>query len=271
MKRRFIDCFMKNARICPRRLLLYVITGAFLCSPNPGMTDQTPLHVVGGGATPKSQHETVRMDSEQVMIRLGQRSYTVDAVFHLFNTGETVTEWVGFPKRRVKLIPRGLTPPDFVRFDTRVDGRHVEVSELRDAHTLASLWEDLVSLRYRLDRLIYLFPGHGPMRNVWMGQRVTFPRRTRTTIRTIYEAEYSYPVWPRGAWYVYGTGRYWKDGIGEATFVIDCTDVGGTGKVDVCFPVAPGPKTISGNVIIFGAKKLKPPPEAQLYIGVYVH
>ncbi|MFH1115946.1 MAG: hypothetical protein V1792_18700 [Pseudomonadota bacterium] len=265
MKRRFIDLFKKNVWICPRRLLLYLITGAFLCFPNPGMTNQTPLHVVGGGAMPKSQHETVRMDSEQVVIRLGRRSYTVDAIFHLFNAGETVTEWVGFPKRRVKLIPQGLTPPDFVRFDTWVDGRHVEVSELRDAQAHVSLWEHLVSLRYRVDRLIYLFPGHGPMRNEWMGHRVTFARHAKTTIRTIYEAEYGY----RKAFYIFGTGRYWKDGIGKATFVIDCTDVGGTRKVDVCFPVAPGPKILSENVISFNVKKLKPPPDAQIDISVH--
>jgi hypothetical protein len=105
------------------------------------------------------------------------------------------------------------------------------------------------------------------MRNEWMGQRVTFPRQARTTIRTIYEAEYANAG---GAFYIFGTGRYWKDGIGEATFVIDCTDVGGIGKVDVYFPVAPGPKIISGNVIIFDVRKLKPPPDAQLYIYVHV-
>jgi hypothetical protein len=266
MKRRFIDFFLKNARICPRRLLLYLIAGAFLCFPNPGMANQTPLHVEGGAATPKSRDKAVRMDSEQVMIRLGQRSYTVDAVFHLFNTGERVTEWVGFPKRRVKLMPQGLTPRDFVRFDTWVDGRHVEVSELREAQAHVSLWEDLVSLRYRLERLIYLFPGHGPMRNEWMGHRVTFPPHTKTSIRTIYEAEYANAG---GALYIFGTGRYWKDGIGEATFVIDCTDVGGTGKVDVHFPVAPGPKILSENLITFDVRKLKPPPDAQLYITVH--
>lgn len=271
MKTRFIDLFKKSARICPRRLLLYLITVAFLYFPNSGMTNQTPLHVVGGGATPKSQHETVRMDSEQVMIRLGLRSYTVDAIFHLFNTGETVTEWVGFPKRRVKLTGGWLPQPDFVRFDTWVDGRHVNATEFRDAQAHVSLWEDLVSLRYRLSQLIYRYAPLGPMRNEWMGQRVTFPRHARTTIRTIYEAEYSYPVWPRGAFYIFGTGRYWKDGIGEATFVIDCTDVGGTSKVDAYFPVSPGQKMISENVITFDAKRLKPPPDAQLDIAVRAH
>jgi hypothetical protein len=268
MKSRFIELFNKNATICPRHLLLYLITGAFLCFPNSGMTNQTPLHVVGGGATPKSQHEMVCLDSEQVIIRLGRLTYTVDATFHLFNTGETVTEWVGFPKKRVKLIAGSLSQPDFVRFDTWVDGRHVEVSELRDAHTLVmSLWEDLVSLRYRLRRLIYMYAPLGYMRNEWMGHRITFQRHERTTIRTIYEARFAH-AYPRGAFYIFGTGRYWKDGIGKAAFVIDCTDVGGTGKVDVYFPVAPRPKILSGNAITFDVRKLKPPPDAQLDIAV---
>ncbi len=228
------------------------------------MTNQTPVHIVGGGATPKSQHESVRMDSEQVTIRLGQRSYMVDAVFHLFNTGETITEWVGFPKRIVK-GPRS-TQPDYIQFDTWVDGKHVEVSELRDAHAHESFWERLVLLPYRLGLVSYV-------RRItirddrWMGQRVTFPRHAKTTVRTVYEATYGYPP----AFYIFGTGRYWKDGIGEATFVIDCTDVGGTGKVDVYFSVAPGPKIVSGNVISFDVRKLKPPPDAQLYIAVHDH
>jgi hypothetical protein len=270
MKRRFIDFFKKNARICPRRLLLYLIAGAFLCFPNRGMTDQTPLFVEGGGVSPKSEHETVRMDSEQVIIRLGQETYTVDAVFHLFNTGETVTEWVGFPKRRIKLIVGGSAQPDFVRFDTWVDGRHVEVTELPDPHADVSFWEERVAPLYdRLLPSVYRFTRRGYMRNGWMAQRVTFPRHARTSIRTIYEAEYPYRG-PRRAVYIFGTGRYWKGGIGEATFVIDCTGVGGTSKVDVDFPVAPGPKTLSGNVIAFDVKKLNPPPDAQL-IAVLVN
>ena len=167
MKRRFIDFFKKNARICPGRLLLYLIAGAFLCFPNPGMPNQTPLFVEGGGVSPKSEHETVRMESEQVMIRLGRFTYTVDATFHLFNTGETVTEWVGFPKRRIKLIVDGLdglAQPDFVRFDTWVDGQHVEVTELRDPHAAdMGFWENLVGpLRDRLRLSI-----RRGMRNEW--------------------------------------------------------------------------------------------------------
>jgi hypothetical protein len=104
------------------------------------------------------------------------------------------------------------------------------------------------------------------MRNEWMGHRVAFPRHARTSIRTIYEAKYANAG---GAFYIFGTGRYWKDGIGKATFVIDCTDVGGTGKVDVYFPAAPGPKIIAGNVISFDVRKLKPPPDARIDISVH--
>jgi hypothetical protein len=268
MKRRFIDFFKKKARICPRRLLLYFITGAFLCFPNPGMTNQAPLSVLeGGGVSPKSEHETVRMDSEQVIIRLGAVTYTVDAVFHLFNTGETVTEWVGFPKKRVKSIFGRGRQTDFVRFDTWVDGRHVEVTELRDPHaTDVGFWEKLVSSLWHGLEFFHSYGRRRYISNEWMGQRVTFPRHSRTSIRTIYEAEYPYRG-PRAV-YIFGTGRYWKGGIGEATFVIDCTGVGGTSKVDVDFPVAPGPKILSGNVIVFDVRKLKPAPDAQLIVRV---
>lgn len=271
MKRQFIDFFKKSASRSPRRLLLYLIAGAFLCFPNRGMTNQTPLFVEGGAVSPKSEHETVRMDSEQVIIRLGRFTYTVDATFHLFNTGETVTKWVGFPKRRVKLID-GRLSPDFLRFDTWVDGRHAEVTELRDPHAAdVGFWERLMGpLRDRLRLSIYRYARRGYIRNEWMAQRVAFPRHARTTIHTIYEAEYPYRG-HRRAVYIFGTGRYWKGGIGEATFVIDCTGVGGTSKVDVDFPVAPRPKILSGNLITFDVRKLKPPPDAQLYIAVHAH
>ncbi len=41
------------------------------------------------------------MNSEQVVIRLKEKSYTVDAVFEFINDGDTTTEWIGFPNKDI--------------------------------------------------------------------------------------------------------------------------------------------------------------------------
>ena len=66
--------------------------------------------------------------------------------------------------------------------------------------------------------------------------------------------------------YVYGTGSYWKGSIGSATFIIDSTDVGGTKNVLVKYYSAPGPRTISGNVVSFEIHDFEPSRDGQLEV-----
>ena len=63
--------------------------------------DEAPLvqQESGGVVSPVSEDASIRMDSEQVKIRLEEDSYSVDAEFIFYNTGETVTKLVGFPRR----------------------------------------------------------------------------------------------------------------------------------------------------------------------------
>lgn len=156
-----------------------------------------PLQAHGGAAAPKGPNQSIRMDSEEVMIRLKERIYTVDAVFHFFNSGDTVTEWVGFPKGDVARSDGQFVGhmdrenPDLVGFHGWVDGKPVDFAK-----------ED----------------------KLWLTREVTFPGNATTVIRIIYEAKYYHGQY---ADYVIGTGSHWKDTIGRASFTVDGSAIGG--------------------------------------------
>ncbi len=81
-----------------RPLVMLLIMAGLLIIPNSARVNVGPIHISGGGATLKSPHQDIQMNSEEVTIRLKKTGYEVEAVFHFFNTGKTATEWLGFPK-----------------------------------------------------------------------------------------------------------------------------------------------------------------------------
>lgn len=246
---------IKRRLVC--QLLAGLVCVALAGIPSLGNADMAPIELKSGAASPIRNHSSVRMESELVIIRLGELSYSVDAVFHFFNTGQTTTEWVGFPKRGVGR---------FSRFDTSVDGRKIEVSEESDAGTKRGVADRIVSGLYR-----YIFNQEtGPLsvsKDRWMVHHITFPGLATTTIRTSYEGHYAEGT----ADYILGTGSYWKERIGQVVFIIDCTDLGGTKNVSVDFRdlgVAPGPECLGDNLLKVEMNQVKPPPEAKLAVHV---
>jgi hypothetical protein len=179
-------------------LLLFLLTGMLPCSPLSGEANDAPILVMGGSASPKGPHHSIRMESEEVTIRLLENSYTVDAVFRFFNDGETITEWVGFPKHGSG-YDFFFRTQDFIQFETWVNDQKVQFTEKLDP---------LHYLKLLLDN-INIFSTHGVKDNRWMAKYVTFPGRAVTTSRVRYEAKY---IWPPGkcALYIYGTGSLWK-------------------------------------------------------------
>ena len=257
--------FQENLRQSVLGFLTCLI-GALVCCPSSASANMAPVELLkGGGASPKTKHQTVRMDSEQVIIRLGLRSYTVSAVFHFFNTGETVTEWVGFAKRAAS--EHGFYPilPDLIRFEASVDGRSVEVKEETDPEENGIFWRSIwgkVTSSFSRGGRTTRFGRPRIRKNRWPVQRVTFPSHMRTTIRTTYEAKYIF----RSAYYAVGTGRLWKDSIGKAVVLIDSTDVGGTKNISVIFQVLPGPISMSKNLVKYEIALLNPPSDAELIV-----
>ncbi|MFH1112762.1 MAG: hypothetical protein V1792_02465 [Pseudomonadota bacterium] len=153
------------------------------------------------------------MESEEVIIRLGKSTYTVDAVFRFFNTGDTVTEWVGFPKRGKGYDDSFFFEsfPDFIRFETWVDGKKTTFSE--DRHLTET------SVRREGGGLVNFVTD-----SRWLMKHVVFPGHQATTTRVTYEAPYFGA--DSAASYIYGTGTYWKGSIGRATFTIDASELG---------------------------------------------
>ena len=81
----------------PGLVACLIVAGQFFSPDHGGANDVWP-RLMGGTAAPESPHPTIRMVSEEVTIRL-KKTFAVDGVLHSCNTGNTKTEWVGFPKR----------------------------------------------------------------------------------------------------------------------------------------------------------------------------
>jgi hypothetical protein len=82
--------------VCGTLLALVLLLPSFALAWSVG--NSAPLQASGGMVAPKAPHETIRMEAEEVTMRLEKDGYTVEAVFVMANSGEAITEWVGFPK-----------------------------------------------------------------------------------------------------------------------------------------------------------------------------
>ena len=124
---------------------------------------------------------------------------------------------MGFPRTRISTVSSSDVP-QFIQFDTWVDGRKVEISEESDATN------DIlpIALPQRLENL-----------HSWMVTKVKFRPRKRTTIRVSYTSAYNFRRDKVLAEYVYGTGSYWKSPIGRAVFTIDGSEIGGRKSFDL--------------------------------------
>lgn len=220
---------------CILALTSCLIAGCLGSFPNPGQTHMASRKVPeialhGGCITPAAPSESVRLDLMQVVIRQKRDSYSVDALFHLFNTGETTTETVGIPKYGTTDENWGTVAPwraaeprvcDFLRFDAWIDGQKTEFAEARRFYRDPSA-RPIGGYRK--------YPWGKRSDTRWMVKEVTFAGKATTIIRVRFEARYRNLV--AGAnpfddgFYHSWTGRYWKDKIRKATFVMDTTDIG---------------------------------------------
>lgn len=242
-----------------RVMLCCFIVGGLLALPGLGDAFNSQVYFVAGAVAPKSAHESIRMDSEQVTIRLRRTAYTVDAVFRLFNTGKTTKEWVGLPYRGWGYDTDISGSWGFLRFGAWADGRKVEFSPAHEVYGTTALFP----LR---------LPPHSQSKLtfVWMVRHITFPGHARKTIRVRYEAPYIRYEKSGGHGqgdYLHGSSSLWKGTIGKAVFIVDCTEVGGTKNIKVMgFGPSSGTRVLSDNVWKYEAKDIKPSLRARLRI-----
>lgn len=200
-------------------LLWLIAAGGFVyfaapCIAEDPMYDQPVITLSGGIISPAAPQERIRMDLMQVNIRMQTGSYILDAVFHLFNTGETTTEWVGFPKHgKAAFQLSGQIPliRDFIQFNAWVDGREEYFEEKRSF----------------LHGSSYPFPGPRlagrSEETKWMAKKITFSKNTMTTIRVRLEAYMDDRIYSLHAdigYFFFGPGKYWKNKIGKAEIVL---------------------------------------------------
>jgi ankyrin repeat protein len=245
------------------RLSLYLLVSAMVLSPLPGRTDITPMDYspppTGGGVSPKSPHQTIRLDDQEVIIRLKRFTYTVDAVFHLSNTGEATMEWIGFPKNSMGRPPGPLGKiSDFIRFEVSVNDTIVPFTEERE-------------LVKKVDTPLKTLRSQRVKHSGWLMGRATFPGNATTTIRVKYESYYdNCGMGCDKATYIYGTGGYWKDSIGRATFIVDSTERGGAATAHAHFSESETDRylihrrLISDNLEKYELRNFEPSPAGQL-------
>ncbi|MFZ5867053.1 MAG: hypothetical protein ACOYXY_14305 [Thermodesulfobacteriota bacterium] len=248
--------------------LLALIAAGPTFTPLPAFADMAPVRVfAGGGAVaPDHPHQTIRLDSQEVKIRLKSRIYEVDVVFDLFNTGESVTEWIGFPK----WMPYGSHWPRALRmveFKCSISGKQMEFNEEWDLFMPARLFRTMSPLEK-------MFAANRPFKRdwKWLVSQVTFPAHAKTVICVTYKALYHGrdPT----ACYVYGTGSLWKGNIGKAVFIVDSTQLGGTARISTDFhdgiglrqlsrsPKAP-PGPVANGLLEYELTDFEPHPEAR--------
>ncbi len=216
------------------RFGLMLLWTAVLCTPNALNANPAPIPMAGGSVAAQSPHRTIRMDAEDVTIRLVREAYIVNAVYRMVNTGDTTTEWVGFPRGLEHDRWEGTEFPEFIQFHVWIDGKRV------------------------------------PMRKEgtqWLAGQVTFPGHAATIIRVMYEAHYSERFLWRGilyADYIVGTGSLWKGSIRKAVFTVDASEMGGTKGLYAELKAPQCRKLHSEQVVRFDVEDFKPDPDATL-------
>ncbi|MBI5570107.1 MAG: ankyrin repeat domain-containing protein [Desulfomonile tiedjei] len=248
------------------RLVLCLIVSGLVLVSGQGTADITPMDYSpppsGGGVSPKSPHPTIRLDDQEVIIRLKPFTYTVDAVFHLSNTGETATQWIGFPKNATG---RGPGPHgkvrDFIRFEVTVNQNKVPFTEEREL---------VKPVSDHRNRSVSRVEKH----SAWLVGQAAFPGNATTTIRVRYEAPYDHcGMGCTKAVYIYGTGGYWKDSIGKAAFIVDSTEKRDTDRARVQFSVSEAEKhairkrVISENIAKYVIQDFEPNPDSALTVA----
>lgn len=236
-----------------RALLLFLPIAVLLFAPVPSGADTTPLILFegGGAAAPKSPHKTIRLDSQEVVIRLKPSYYSVDAVFHLHNTGETATEWTGFPEWWATSMDARFVPV-FSEFRAWVNGRETKFTEEIDRPGVEERMEARCSgLAEHAEEIR------------WFVYQVTFAGHADTMIRIAFDARYGgRPC--REARYMYGTGSLWKGRIGSAVFIVDGSEMTGDPTSYGMEHVVPRP--IGKRVLKYELRDFEPKPEATLRI-----
>jgi hypothetical protein len=234
--------------------------------------DFSSLEILTGSPAPRSPHQTIRMDSQEVIMRLGEKSFVIEGAYRFFNTGRTTTEWIAFPKKGNACRDGRLLNPAFMRFQVWIDGAKADFSEERGSFRMptdlfpATKATHSQSVGKSIDNY-----------DRWLGQMVTFPAQKGLTIRLRYEDRYvvhdapptldaESPSSLDEATYIMGTGSFWRDRIRHSAFVVDASGVGGT-KHLVGLP-SRGLARMTDTLVRYEERDYEPESGSTISIGV---
>lgn len=243
----------------PILLLLSIVISLLLIScPRGGEAQVAPVILRDGVYVPV-HHEQIRLDSEVMIMRLNWQSYTVDSVFHFFNTGDATKAWVGTPIAGsgppASQVPgwAGYTKYKFISFHGWINGRSAKFFEAPGPLPHLAENQDKLTPRRHYEKCGWM-----------MVKEVLFAARTSTTIRVRYEVAYVIDLMTNVAGYDRSIGRYWKDRIGGSILIVDGTFIGHPGGLKT--HGLGDTRNISVNLIKYEQMDYEPTPE--YWLGV---
>ena len=150
-----------------------------------------------------NENTNIIMLEEEIKITLYGRYYEVDVSFDFFNDGDEENVLLGFPVWTVTYDnPEEREWAKIRDFQSYING------ELVTEYTTIEESEKNFQLTT----------------TTWFVREVTFPKNSHTYSRVTYKAPYNMLGFKKGAGYIYGTGRNWKDSIGKMTVIINHGD-----------------------------------------------
>ena len=159
------------------------------------------------------QAKNISMREEEIVITLRKDYYEVDVTFDFFNSGAAEKVQLGFP-----VEGRG-SPGIKSQVDSVYDFKSYLNGKIIPVHTTR---KETIADENTNNTGIYI---------KWFIRDVTFPANSRTVSRVTYKAMYSYCGGLNLAGYIYGTGRFWKGGIGKMTLIVNHGDDELIGKI----------------------------------------
>jgi hypothetical protein len=207
-----------------RSVLPCLIVGFLLVAASTVLVYLAPACLGGGKAwiildpaeeMPIGRGTSIRLDSQQIVIRERLDHDRIDATFRLFNTGETTVQWVGVPGGwGLKTWPEGV--PFILEFKGWVNGREVNFTKAQQEHECRHV------------------------RETGKVAEVTFPGNTLTTIRIKFhirpDTHLYYP-------------KFWKWRIGKPVVIRDST-IGLRGFGHASAFSCPGPRWLTENLMV---------------------
>jgi hypothetical protein len=160
------------------------------------------------------QAKNISMRGEEIVITLRKDYYEVDVTFDFFNSGAEEKVQLGFPVETSNIAPMAHFLDNVYDFKSYINNKLIPTRTTKIDTTIKNNGVNDIYTDIK-----------------WFIRDVTFPANSRTASKVTYKAKYSYCGGLNLAGYIYGTGRFWKGGIGKMTLIVNHGDDELIGKI----------------------------------------